>query len=63
MAFLGVWPLHLVVTVTITNYGLKVGWETICTPLTYYVVAKLKKVEQENYFDWDTDFSPFKGTL
>lgn len=63
LAFLGVWPVHLVVAVTITNYGLKVGWETICTPLTYYIINKLKAAEQENYFDWDTDFSPFRGTL
>ena len=42
-----------------TNYAIKVGWEVMATPVTYRVVAWLKRVENEDYFDRDTDFNPF----
>jgi hypothetical protein len=29
------------------------------TPLTYEVVGFLKRAEQEDYFDRQTDFNPF----
>jgi len=29
------------------------------TPVTYVVVATLKKTEQEDYYDRETDFNPF----
>jgi hypothetical protein len=38
---------------------LKSGWEVIATPLTYQIVGFLKRVEQEDYFDRGTDFTPF----
>ena len=47
------------VTVMVTNYCIKVGWEALATPITYRVVAWLKRVEHEDYFDRDTDFNPF----
>jgi uncharacterized integral membrane protein (TIGR00697 family) len=59
LAFLGVWPTGLVVTVLFTNYLLKVGWEALITPFTYKIVNFLKRVEHEDYFDRDTDFTPF----
>jgi uncharacterized integral membrane protein (TIGR00697 family) len=59
LAFFGVWENHLVVTVMITNYVIKVVWETIITPVTYQVVGFLKRAEQEDYYDYDTDFTPF----
>jgi hypothetical protein len=31
----------------------------VFTPLTYAVVGWLKRVEQEDYYDRDTDFNPF----
>src|SRR5262252_6966648 len=37
LAFLGVWENRLVVTVMISNYIIKVLWETIVTPVTYQV--------------------------
>jgi queuosine precursor transporter len=59
LAFLGVWDKHLVVTVMITNYVIKVVWETIITPVTYKVVGFLKRAEQEDYYDYKTNFTPF----
>jgi hypothetical protein len=43
----------------ISNYFIKVGWEVFMTPLTYKVVSFLKKAEQEDYYDYETNFTPF----
>jgi uncharacterized integral membrane protein (TIGR00697 family) len=59
IAFAGLWPLSDLVTVTLTQYLLKVTWEIITTPLTYWIVGHLKRVEQEDYYDRDTNFTPF----
>jgi len=59
LAFLGVWSTDLVVRVMITNYLLKLLWEVLMTPVTYRVVNFLKRAESEDYFDRDTDFTPF----
>ena len=58
-AFLGVWETKLVLTVMVSNYILKVLWEVLATPLTYRIIAGLKRVEHEDFFDRDTQFSPF----
>ena len=49
-----------VLTLMVTNYGLKVLWEVLLTPITYRVVAWLKRAENEDYYDRETDFTPFK---
>ena len=59
MAFLGVWQNELVLQVMMSNYIIKVLWEAIVTPFTYQVVGFLKRAEQEDYYDFDTDFTPF----
>jgi uncharacterized integral membrane protein (TIGR00697 family) len=59
VAFMGLWAPELLISVMLTNYALKVGWEVVATPLTYKFVAALKKAESEDYFDTDTDFTPF----
>jgi uncharacterized PurR-regulated membrane protein YhhQ (DUF165 family) len=43
-----------------SNYLLKVLWEVLATPLTYRVVAALKRAENEDYYDRNTNFNPFK---
>jgi uncharacterized integral membrane protein (TIGR00697 family) len=58
-AFLGVWETKLVLTVMVSNYTLKVLWEILATPLTYRIVAALKRAENEDYFDRGTHFTPF----
>jgi len=55
----GVFPWSLFLTLTVTNYWFKVGVEALMTPLTYLVVNALKKAESEDYYDRNTDFSPF----
>ena len=59
VAFLGTWSNEQVISVMIGNYFLKVLWEVVATPLTYAVVNFLKKAEQEDFYDRDTDFNPF----
>ena len=59
LAFLGLWTPAQVLEVMLTNYALKVGWEAVMTPFTYRIVNFLKRVEHEDYFDRNTDFTPF----
>jgi uncharacterized integral membrane protein (TIGR00697 family) len=59
VAFLGTWSNEQLITVMIGNYFLKVLWEVIATPLTYKIVAFLKKAEHEDFYDRETDFNPF----
>ncbi|HKX30155.1 MAG TPA: queuosine precursor transporter [Blastocatellia bacterium] len=59
LAFGGIWSTAQVVDVMILNYGLKVGWEVLATPITYQIVGFLKRVEHEDYYDRNTDFNPF----
>ena len=59
VAFLGTWSNEQVVSVMIGNYFIKVMWEVVATPFTYWVVGYLKRVEHEDYYDRDTDFNPF----
>ncbi len=56
-----VFPWSLFLTLTLTNYIFKVGIEGLMTPVTYSVVNKLKHVENEDYYDRDTNFNPFKN--
>ncbi|GAB4349426.1 MAG: queuosine precursor transporter [Immundisolibacter sp.] len=59
LAFYGVWDNGLLLAVMGANYGIKVGWEVLATPVTYRIVNRLKRAEQEDYFDDRTDFNPF----
>jgi len=59
IAFYGTWePAHLV-AVTAAQYSFKVLWEVLATPLTYWIVGFLKRAEHEDYYDRDTNFTPF----
>jgi queuosine precursor transporter len=55
----GVFPWSLFWTLVVTNYIFKVSIEVIMTPATYAVVNFLKRKEQEDYYDRDTNFNPF----
>jgi hypothetical protein len=52
----GVFPWSLFWTLAVTNYIFKTLVEVIMTPLTYLVVNRLKKAEQEDFFDTHTKF-------
>ena len=55
-----VFPWSLFVTLVMTNYLFKCSIEALMTPITYLVVNTLKRVEQEDYYDRDTNFTPFQ---
>lgn len=59
VAFFGIWSNEQLISVMIGNYFIKVLWEVIATPFTYLIVGFLKKAENEDYYDKDTDFNPF----
>ncbi len=59
IAFYGVWTIEQLILVTTTQYVLKTSWEVVMTPVTYKLVGMLKKSEQQDHYDRDTDFTPF----
>ena len=59
VAFFGILPNSLLITIIISNYIFKTGVEVLFTPITYRVVAFLKRKENEDYYDIDTNFNPF----
>src|SRR3984957_2419395 len=59
VAFVGLKPQSQLVALMFTQYALKSGWEIIAAPLTYRIVAFLKRAENEDYYDIGTNFTPF----
>lgn len=59
LAFYGVLPGQLIITLIISNYLFKTGVEILFTPITYKIVGFLKKNEMEDYYDIGTNFNPF----
>lgn len=62
IAFWGLLPQTLLITVLVSNYIFKIGVEIIFTPLTYKIVNFLKKNEEEDYYDYQTNFNPLSFT-
>lgn len=58
IALYSVLPSNLLVSSILSGWFLKTVVEVVFTPITYWVVAKLKKVEGEDYYDTDTNFNP-----
>lgn len=59
IALAGILPNDLLIQSILTGWVLKAAVEAIMTPVTYLAVAKLKRIEDEDYFDRDTNFNPF----
>lgn len=59
IAFAGLWPAEQLMQVTFTQYLLKSGWEIVMTPVTYRIIGFLKRVEHEDFYDRNTNFTPF----
>ena len=60
IAFWGVFPLPLIISIIFSGYFLKVITEIVFTPVTYWIVNTLKKKEHEDYIDIKTKFTPFE---
>lgn len=59
IAFAGIWETGTLVQAMAFNWLFKVSLEVVMTPVTYLVVGALKKAESEDYYDRDTQFTPF----
>lgn len=57
---LGAFPVELMLSLIVTNYILKVGIEVILTPFTLRIIKWLKAAEQEDVYDYNTNFNPFR---
>ncbi len=60
IAFYGIFPNNVLLIIIISNYIFKVWIEVLFTPITYWVVGKLKKIENIDFYDEKTNFNPFK---
>jgi uncharacterized integral membrane protein (TIGR00697 family) len=55
----GLIPDEMLPRIMLVQFVSKVGVEVAFTPLTYKVIGWLKRAEQEDYYDRNTDFNPF----
>jgi uncharacterized integral membrane protein (TIGR00697 family) len=55
----GIIPNHILPKVMLAQFVAKVAVEIVFTPVTYAIVGRLKRAEQEDYYDRDTRFTPF----
>lgn len=56
----GILPPNVLIVSILAGWLIKVAVEIILTPVTYVVINKVKKIENEDYYDKNTDFSPLK---
>jgi uncharacterized integral membrane protein (TIGR00697 family) len=59
IAFYGIWATADLIKIAIAQYILKTTWEIVMTPVTYRIVGFLKRAENEDYYDRNTNFTPF----
>jgi len=60
IAFVGVLPASVIVSTIVSGYIIKVAYEVLATPITYWVVGRLKRAEGIDVYDWHTNFNPFR---
>jgi queuosine precursor transporter len=58
-AFYGSRPTGIILQLIVSGYVIKVLYETLMTPATYWVVNFLKRTEGVDTFDYETNFNPF----
>ena len=55
----GIIPDDKLPLVMLAQFVMKVSVEVLFTPVTYAIVGFLKRAEREDFYDRDTDFTPF----
>jgi queuosine precursor transporter len=60
VAFWGVLPNEILPAILISNFVFKTMVEVFFTPVTYAVVKFLKRAEEVDHYDYDTNFNPFQ---
>jgi len=58
IAFYGILPSSVLVSAILAQWSVKSAYEILATPLTYLVVNALKRAEEIDAFDANTDFNP-----
>jgi uncharacterized integral membrane protein (TIGR00697 family) len=58
IAFSGILPSRIIGVMILSQWLFKSAYEALATPLTYLVVNTLKRAEQVDFFDTETNFSP-----
>ena len=56
----GLIPNELIPSLMLSQWIAKTAVEVLFTPLAYKIVGFLKRAEQEDFYDRDTDFTPFR---
>lgn len=59
IAFYGIMDSKTLGALMVFNVLFKIGVEVLFTPLTYFVVGRLKRAEGIDVYDRDTNFTPF----
>ncbi len=59
VAFAGTQSPWMLMRMVVSSYIIKVGVEILATPVTYFVVGRLKRAEEVDAFDRQTNFNPF----
>ncbi len=59
IAFAGLIPVAALVSVILSGYIVKVAIEVVATPVTYFIVNKLKKAEGIDVYDRGISYNPF----
>ncbi|MGQ0622484.1 MAG: queuosine precursor transporter [Panacagrimonas sp.] len=59
LAFGGIWTNEALLAVVVFNFTFKLAVEVAFTPLTYFVVNRIKRAEGADVYDRDTRFTPF----
>ena len=58
IAFIGLYPVKILIVMAFSNYLFKTVIEAAFTPITYFVVAKVKKHEGIDVFDYEERYNP-----
>ena len=60
LAFAGIWQTDSLLQIMLFNFLFKLTVEVLMTPVTYLVINRVKKAENVDTFDINTNFTPFK---
>jgi uncharacterized integral membrane protein (TIGR00697 family) len=60
IGFGGVLHWEVIALMGLSHWVAKVTYEVIATPLTYWLVGYLKRVEKTDVYDYHTDFNPLR---
>lgn len=60
IAFVGLYSTDIFMSMVLVQYGWKVAYEVLATPVTYAVIGYLKRSEGLDTYDYDVDYNPFR---